>query len=225
MLPTHMTQCVCPIENFESWTPANIAMKGYFEWLFELTFKLNFLEVLDTLTECLNLLERSDEYNQLLRSITPFRQHWLISIAFWWCQTSASFPWPPSPPPSKPWQNPKWLQSSPHPSMSSKVIFPCLWTAPNNPRPNTNWVTSIANIGTSLAPTLFPNIVIISHCLISSDFNPVLTVPVCTILICCFHIQLPPTLGYNPLVYKYPLACIVRHLVNWPKYMTYSIYF
>ena len=97
---------------------------------------------------------------------------------------------PPSPPPSKPQWNPKWLQSLLHPSTSSKVVFPCLWTTPTNLRPNTNQVTSITNTGTSQASTLFPNIVIIS--LISSNFDPVLTVPVYTAFICHFHIPITP---------------------------------
>src|SRR5882724_5601316 len=65
---------------------------------------------------------------------------------------------------------------------------------PNNPGPNTNQTPSIADIGTCPAPTLFPLIVIISHCFIPSD--PVLTILVHTPLSFTLASLLPLTLGY-----------------------------
>jgi len=79
--------------------------------------------------------------------------------------------------------------SSPNPESLTQSLLNFSWTS--------DQIQTNFSIGPYPAPTLFPNIVIISGYLISSD--PVLTVPVHTTLILCSCIPLPllpPTLAY-----------------------------
>ena len=105
----------------------------------------------------------------------------------------ASCPFPPSLPLSQPWWNPKQFQLLSCPSTHFNVVS--YLDNPDNLGLNTDQTPSTTNIGTCPTLTLFPLIVIISHCLIPS--HPVLTILVHTLDSFTLTSLLPLSLGYE----------------------------
>ena len=105
-----------------------------------------------------------------------------------------------------------WMLSiSQPPSVPSPV--PCGPT-PMNPGPNTNTGLIKTILGIYQNLTTFPNIVIISHILISSDPNPVLPFLYTLPHFIPFASPLPPTLGYVFSNYYKRSSCLYMIILS-----------